>query len=164
MSRGASRQWSAFWRGSEPRALPEAPRGAGGRRCRCRGPQLAGGGLAGRAPGARARLAGGVRCGLGLGYRCRGGRRRTLAGGGRRRTLGLAPAAEACAALRRRPEQRPALLERARLRVAVLRYLGVLLAIRDVRAVAAVEHLDTLGGEVLGDAIGIRPLLQAHHP
>src|SRR5256886_3370401 len=65
--------------------------------------------------------------------------------------------------LGRRREQRAAFLEREGLGVAVLGYLGVLLAIGDVRSVAAVEHLDAFGGEVLDDAIGVRFLLQAYH-
>src|SRR6266513_737664 len=74
-----------------------------------------------------------------------------------------APVAGACGALGRRREQRAAFLEREGLGVAVLGYLGVLLAIGDVRAVAAVEHLDAFGGEVLDDAIGVRFLFQAYH-
>src|SRR4029077_18899668 len=62
-----------------------------------------------------------------------------------------------------RREQRAAFLEREQLRVAVLGYLGVLLTVGDVRSIAAVEHLDTLGREVLDEAIGIRFLLQAYH-
>src|SRR5256885_2073094 len=198
MSPGASRRSSASWRGARAgRArLLEAPRAAVPRRRR--GPQLAGGALARRAPGARAGLAGGGvgpgldfcrrrrcrRMGCGHGLRTHGARafpagaaraRAGRGGPGRLRraravsrrgsggTLALAPASEACAALGRRREQRAAFLEREGLGVAVLRYLGVFLAIGDVRSVAAVEHLDALGGEVLDDAIGVRFLLQAYH-
>src|ERR1700686_5678530 len=190
MSRSASRRLSGFWRGPEA-ALLHAARAAGAG-CGCGGrnldrraglARLAGGVLGSRrrpcARGRRARGAGrGLRSGRPWGLfpaaadfpRGRGrlgrARRRALGGGSRRGscgTLGLAPASESCAAFRRGREQRAAFLERERLGVAILRCLGVLLAIGDVRSVAAVKHLDAFGREVLDDAIGIRFLLQAYH-
>src|SRR6267378_923018 len=167
--------------GGLKRPLLQAARAAGAG-CGCGGRNLdtrarlasrAGGDLGSRrrprARGRRARAGRGLRSGragllAGCG-RCGRARRRAL-GGGRRGscgTLALAPASESSAAFRRRREQRAALLECEQLRVAVLRYLGVLLAVGDVRSVAAVQHLDTLGREVLDDAIGIRFLFQAYH-
>src|SRR5438046_8180030 len=190
-SRRSSASWRAA-RAGRARLL-EAPRAAVGRRCRgpqlaggalARRAPGARAGLAGVAPGLRlgCRCRRGRRMGCGHGLRARAARA-FPAGAGRSRgrrpgrprralavsrrgsggTLALAPASEACAALGRRREQRAAVLEREGLGVAVLRYLGVLLAIGDVRSVAAVEHLDAFGGEVLDDAIGVRLLLQAYH-
>src|SRR6267378_89482 len=187
MSRNAWRRLTGFWRRPESARLLQAARLAGSRTRRFAGGTLscgdldtrarlarrAGGNLGSRrrtrAERRRARARGGLRCrraGLLPGRgRCGRARRRALAGGRRRScgTLGSPPASESSAAFRRGREQRAAFLERERLGVAVLRYLGVLLAIGDVRSVAAVQHLDTLGREVLDDAIGIRFLLQAYH-
>ena len=65
------------------------------------------------------------------------------------------------AALRGGGEQCLALLERQRLRFAVLRDLGVLLAVGDVRPVAAVQHLDAGVAELEDDAVGLDLLLFA---
>src|SRR5882762_6373997 len=185
MSRNAWRRLTGFWR-PESAGLLQVARTAGPCGGRFAGGTLSGGDLATRAR--LARHAGGNldprrrthteprrarRGGLGCGRagllpgrgRFRGARRRTLAGGwrGSCATLALAPTSESSAAFRRGREQRAAFLERERLRVAVLRYLGVLLAIGDVRSVAAVQHLDALGRKVLDDAIGIGFLLQPYH-
>ena len=49
-----------------------------------------------------------------------------------------------------------------RLRIAILRYFRVLLAVRDVRAVAAVEHLQP-AAEVGDDPVRIRFLFETDH-
>src|SRR5690606_12684286 len=86
-------------------------------------------------------------------------RRRAVAGGrGCRRLRGLLLAA-ACGPFRRGREQRLALLERQRRRIGALRNLRVLRLVRDVRAVAPVQHLDAGFREVADDSIRIRDLL-----
>ena len=101
----------------------------------------------------------GLRLGLGLRLRC-SGRCRSVSFHGRdcrllalRSLGGLGPAsteATAGGAQRRGGEQRAALLERQRLRVAILRDARVALLVGDVRAVAAVQHLDVVDAEVAG--------------
>src|SRR5512145_557813 len=109
---------------------------------------LAGGGFC---RGARRRALG-RRARHGCGRRSRGG---GLGGGrglgGRRRRL----ASPASAPRRRGLEQCLALLERERLRVAVLRDAAVALAVGDVRAIAAVQHLNAGLGELADDALGL---------
>ena len=70
-------------------------------------------------------------------------------------------AAEAAAARRRGGQQLAAHLERDGLRIRVLRNARIALAVGDVRAVAAVQHLDVVDAEVLDDAVGVRFLLEA---
>src|SRR5262249_39154335 len=92
-------------------------------------------------------------------------RRRAGIGRGRGRGGGLlaAPPASEAAACRGRGQQGTALLQGQRLRVALLGDLGILLLVGDVGAVAPVQHLDTVLGEVLDEARGVRRLLGADH-
>ena len=53
------------------------------------------------------------------------------------------------------------IVQRDGLRIRVLGHARVALAVGDVRAVAAVQHLDVVDAEVLDDAVGVRFLLQA---
>src|SRR5690606_27689006 len=79
-------------------------------------------------------------------------------GSGRGRLL-LRSFLAASAAFRRGGEQRLALVERQRFRLAVLRYLRVLRAVRDVRPVAAVQDLHVRAVERLDDPVRVRLLL-----
>src|SRR6516165_5669970 len=107
-----------------------------------------------------------ARCGRARGSRClraiatRAARRRCGRCGRPRGALAAPEAAEARAALRRRREHRAALLQRQRLRLAILGDLGVLLLVGDVGAVSAVEHLDACVREVLDETVGVGFLLQ----
>ncbi len=60
-------------------------------------------------------------------------------------------------------QQRLAFLERQRLGVAILRHARILGRVGDVRAVAAVQHLDLLGREILDDAVGVGQHLGRDH-
>src|SRR6516164_11476221 len=108
-----------------------------------------------------------ARCGRARGSRClraiatRAARRRCRGRRAARATLSAPEAAEARAALRRRREHCAALLQRQRLRLAILGDLGVLLLVGDVGAVTAVEHLDACVREVLDETVGVGFLLQA---
>src|ERR1700733_11959240 len=117
----------------------------------------------------RRRRRGGGRAGGGRGA---GGGRRRLGTPARicrlrlRRRLGLVrgfllgkAAAASHRARRRGGQQRAAVFKRQRLGIAVLGDARVLLAIADVRAVAAVEHLNAVDAEVVDDAVGIGELL-----
>ena len=79
---------------------------------------------------------------------------------GRRRLLREAAEA-ALAALRRGRDQLLALVQRQRLRLAILGDLRVLRAIGDVRTVAAVQHLDAGVREIDDDAVRVQHFLRA---
>src|SRR6185295_6798257 len=87
--------------------------------------------------------------------------RRVLGGGILRRVFRVLLATEALPTQRRVREQLAADLERDRLRIRVFRHARVALAVGDVRAVAAVQHLDVVDAEVLDDAVGVGFLLEA---